>query len=596
VEETLVYFGSAIKDLGEGRVGGYLVRFSDHLSPDLEGDFFTKDTYFDVEEGDRVSVYYQHGLDSTLKNKRIGRGELKIDDVGLWIEAQLDLHDEYVRMLYERGIQDGKMGWSSGAVGHLVERESVGKARWIKSWPIGEGSITPTPAEPRNVVLPLKSLKMATVVEGPEARPETLEGVDRAADTTTDAKADIHIISEEDNMPDNDTKAPPADNDRLDALEAKMQDLGRNLDRILEYMESAPPIKNAGYFTQDGGAADQNVKSFGDFLLAVQRGDVKRLREVYGSAKTLVEDAGGAGGYLVPDQYVQDLLRVAKDASPIVNMVQRVPVGSDAGMYPALDQYVAPTPGVGDTAYAAGVTAVATAENSAYTDTDPAFEQIRWRIHKIGGVTRVTEELMSDSPMAIEALLRGLFGIAIAAKEEYFILRGSGVGEPLGILNADAAIPVAPIDDGVFSYGDMLAMKARFKAVGGQPAWFIHQGVWPDIGMFEVGTNGAGVPSGVGTDAQYDIMPGTRWPIITSEHLPQDDNSGCVLLADMNAYKLFVKGGLSVSYSEHADFTNGRVVWRFHERLDGQPWLKNVITLADPQGGYTVSPFVYFND
>jgi hypothetical protein len=38
------------------------------------------------------------------------------------------------------------------------------------------------------------------------------------------------------------------------------------------------------------------------------------------------------------------------------------------------------------------------------------------------------------------------------------------------------------------------------------------------------------------------------------------------------------------------------VVWRFKKRLDGQPWLLNAITLADPQGSFTQSPFVYLND
>jgi hypothetical protein len=36
--------------------------------------------------------------------------------------------------------------------------------------------------------------------------------------------------------------------------------------------------------------------------------------------------------------------------------------------------------------------------------------------------------------------------------------------------------------------------------------------------------------------------------------------------------------------------------WRFSQRQDGQPWLKNVITLADPQGSYTMSPFISHND
>jgi hypothetical protein len=52
--------------------------------------------------------------------------------------------------------KQGKMGFSSGAAGHLVERKSMGGAAEITRWPIAEASITPTPAEYRNSVKTLK--------------------------------------------------------------------------------------------------------------------------------------------------------------------------------------------------------------------------------------------------------------------------------------------------------------------------------------------------------------------------------------------------------------------------------------------------------
>ena len=84
--------------------------------------------------------------------------------------------------------------------------------------------------------------------------------------------------------------------------------------------------------------------------------------------------------------------------------------------------------------------------------------------------------------------------------------------------------------------------------------------------------------------------------ILMSEHLPQDDNAGDVILADMKAYLLFERMGLNISFSEHANFTSDQGTWRFTQRMDGQPWLAGAVTLADPQGGYTVSPFVFHND
>ncbi len=142
-----------------GYVKGYLVRFGDTKTADLEGDFFTASTDygFPVSKGQRVplNVYYHHGMDAAVGKKSIGTGYIKMDDTGLWYEAQLDMADEYGSMIAKL-CKQGKMGFSSGAAGHLVERKSMGGAAEITRWPIAEASITPTPAEYRNSVKTLK--------------------------------------------------------------------------------------------------------------------------------------------------------------------------------------------------------------------------------------------------------------------------------------------------------------------------------------------------------------------------------------------------------------------------------------------------------
>jgi len=106
------------------------------------------------------------------------------------------------------------------------------------------------------------------------------------------------------------------------------------------------------------------------------------------------------------------------------------------------------------------------------------------------------------------------------------------------------------------------------------------------MGVWEIGTAGAGAPK------LQDLGYG---PAIFSEHMPQANNDD-VLLADFGAYLFFDRQGLTIDYSEHAYFGTDQVAWRFKERVDGQTWLKGAITLADPTGSYTVSPFVYHDD
>lgn len=616
--ERLIAYGGAIKSLGEGRLGGYLVVYGDPAQPDLEGDFFTPRTDFDFEDGHQVGVYYLHGLDPTLKKRRLGRATLRHDPAGIWLEAQLNLRDDYERAVYDLA-QAGALGWSSGAAAHLVEREPYtasrradGEVYHITRWTIAEASLTPAPAEPRARVLPLKSLatqssqftvqgsqcpdeshqqsapgEQAAATQGPPSRRAAMRTVNSSEypEPGTQNSEPNPLYPSQRSLPMSDTP---------NTFQSQLADVSDQLARVLQYMEDAPSIKSAGYFTIDGGAADPQIKSFGDWLLAVMRGDDTRLRRIYRSAKTLSGDSGGAGGYTVPTEYSGQLLQIATGSSPVLARVRRIPVSAPMGEYPALDQYLVPVAGTGETALAGGTKPGKRQEGAAYSETEPQFEMIRYRItDAASGMVKVTKELRADSLAGIEAFLRNVIGVAVANKLEHYILRGSGAGEPLGILNAPALVNVTPANNNVFAYADAVNMISRFKAVGGAPVWLYHPGMINDIAKFEIGTGGAVFVNNLSTSMNMTLLGN---PMLSSEHLPQPDQNGCVLLADLGAYVLFEKGGLYIEFSEHAAFAEGKDTWRFGVRCDGQPWMKSPITLADPQGSYTVSPYVNFQD
>lgn len=171
MNELFVTIGTEVKALGNGKVGGYLVRFSTKKDPDLAGDFFTAETDFDIDFSDpssaKSTAYFDHCMDETLGQTQLGvldakgvasKAQLGIDDVGVWIEHQLDVRDEYQSAIYQLA-KKGKLGWSSGTAKHLVARESKGTANWVKTWPLGkDASYTPTPCEPRTAVLAVKSI------------------------------------------------------------------------------------------------------------------------------------------------------------------------------------------------------------------------------------------------------------------------------------------------------------------------------------------------------------------------------------------------------------------------------------------------------
>ena len=157
--ETVISFGGSVKALGEaGEVGGYIVRFSSEKDPDLLGDFFTRETDFDMDFPGKSSVYYEHGLDPTIGKRKLGTVSLERDDVGIWAEGQLAIRDQYEGIIFKM-LKSGKLGWSSGTAKHLVEQEKVGRACKMLAWPLGlDASLTPKPVEPRNqAVISVKS-------------------------------------------------------------------------------------------------------------------------------------------------------------------------------------------------------------------------------------------------------------------------------------------------------------------------------------------------------------------------------------------------------------------------------------------------------
>lgn len=155
--ETLVCGGSTLKRLPNGKYGAHLVLFTTKTDPDLTNDFFTADTDFDFEDGDSRTMYYNHGLDAKVGNRKIGKAVLSKDDIGVWMEAQFDERDEYAKAVKELA-DAGALGVSSGALSHLVRRQKATKTvNWVSHWPIGEASPTPTPAEPRTLIMPIKT-------------------------------------------------------------------------------------------------------------------------------------------------------------------------------------------------------------------------------------------------------------------------------------------------------------------------------------------------------------------------------------------------------------------------------------------------------
>lgn len=165
MDDTLAFYGGAVKALGGGKVGGYIILYSGPNDPDLERDYFTKDTDFFIEDGEQRPILYRHGTHPQVKSLKLGKAKLTFDEQGIYAEGELadflpgekDLRKRYLKLI-QKMAADGDLGWSSGSMSHLVEKKQVGKSFEILAWPIGEASLTPIPVEGRTSAFPLKEL------------------------------------------------------------------------------------------------------------------------------------------------------------------------------------------------------------------------------------------------------------------------------------------------------------------------------------------------------------------------------------------------------------------------------------------------------
>jgi HK97 family phage major capsid protein len=595
--------GGTVKAAPDGKISGWLVRFSDGSNHDLQGEYFTKSTDFGHLED--VNVLYHHGLDETIKLNLAVPGSIKKFDEGIWIDSQLDLSDRYQNAVMKL-INKGALGWSAGTAPHLVETvKKENGAHEIKRFPLGlDASLTPTPAEPTTVpkildMVTMKSLATTGIAELLEdgGTVKSSIAVDNLVIKTE--RVTVMPVEQEQETPEQEQETPEQAKEQeheqaLKAANALIKEQGEALKGVTDILERAGKLKDMGYLAPDSEGNDNHnsTKSLGDFLIAVANKNLKRLDKVYG-IKAQIEASGPDGGYLVPEEFIPQIYEAMKEQSGIVSRVSMQTVSAPTGKYPALDQYFTPTAGVGQSAFNAGLDGQARAEGGTYTEDDIDFTMIEWLVNDaVSGIIKVSRELSQDAPL-IEGLLTRMIAQVQQTKTEFFILRGTGVNQPTGILNSAALINITPATNDVFAYADALTMLSRFKNVGGQTAWLMHPSVVPDVGVMESSAGGGVFQANFGTALGSTLL---GFPIVLSEHLPQANNSGNVLLTDLSAYVLFNLGGVYVDFSEHAYFTSGYNAWRFGHRMDGKVQFKNAITLADPQGSYTVSPFVNHND
>lgn len=580
MKSALVTVGPAVKALGDGKIGGYLVMFGDPATPDLTGDYFTPDTDFDLEDGlGKSTVLYHHGQDPTLKRRKLGRAVVGVDAVGVWIEAQLKLRDEYERAIY--GLAEaGKMGWSSGTAPHLVEREAHGGVSKITRWPLGlDASITPIPAEPRIRTMPLKSY-LDTAEPYVKA---LLPQVTHEAITVDATQATPGEATKAATPPEKPTENYDMTPEEIQALIAQTAKQAAD-DAIKAYEEKQPPVNPGGFATTKPAevkSQSEGFRSLGEQLIAIKNaalgnGYDRRLdgtKAILGGNETVPSE----GGFLVQTAQDGGLDKKVWDSGVFASraQVRTLPTGANSATFNGLSE----NSRANGSRYG-GVTGYRVSEGATITASGAqTFYQYTLRPKKYAAVAYLTDEVLNDARLLEQELQQALVS-ELAFMVDDDMLNGLGVAGCHGALNHASLISVTKEvgqTASTITYKNLLDMWVR-RWPRGSYAWFINQQCEPELDRLYQPAGTAAIPANFVTLDAQGVTRIKGAPVVVTEFNAALGTVGDIMLIDWSQYKLATIGGVNADSSMHVQFLTDQMCYRFTRRVDGLPTWQTVLT------------------
>ena len=298
------------------------------------------------------------------------------------------------------------------------------------------------------------------------------------------------------------------------------------------------------------------------------------------------------GGYLVPETFRAELLKLEIEASIVKSRAVKIPMATNRVSIPAVIVSSHASSLFG------GVVIYRPEEGGSKTASKPAFGRVALTLHKLVGLVYGTDELLEDSPISLQPLLTTMFSEAIAYTEDSDFLTGDGVNKALGVFSTANPCRIQvdkenSQDGSTIVAENILKMWARvYPKCKGKGIWLTAPDTFSQLaGMsLPVGTGGIPIwmPAGGLSGAPYQTLMGR--PLIETEKMATLGTAGDIGFADFSQYLIGEKGGIKTASSIHLKFDYDETAFRFVLRYDGQPWWQSALTPKN--SGDSTSPFV----
>ena len=135
----------------------------------------------------------------------------------------------------------------------------------------------------------------------------------------------------------------------------------------------------------------------------------------------LSESVDQDGGYLVPEEFEKQIITGLDEVNVLRSLAKVIPTHHDRKIPISVGHSVATW----------------TAENAAYTESNPTFGQKQIDAFKLTDLVRVSIELLQDSEFDLESYIAAEFARAFGIAEEQAFCVGTGTNQPTGIFTAN---------------------------------------------------------------------------------------------------------------------------------------------------------------
>lgn len=333
-------------------------------------------------------------------------------------------------------------------------------------------------------------------------------------------------------------------------------------------------------------AGKWGFRSAGEFLKAVinssaKGGTVDPRLIANGPTTQGSEGVGADGGFAVPPDFRTQIMIKVMGEDSLLSRTDQQTSSSNAFTFPKDE--TTPWQATG------GLQAYWEGEAQQFTQSKPQLQETTVKLNKLTALVPLTDELLDDAP-SMSNYINKKVPDKITFKVNDAIIRGTGAGMPLGVLNSPATVSVAEesaqvaatvLFQNIIKMWTRMAPNLRRNAV-----WAINPDVETQIMSMAFPNQGSGTvvpvylpPNGL-SESPYATLLGR--PVIPLQSCSALGTVGDIIFGDFSQYLSIVKtGGVRSDVSIHLWFDYDVTAFRFILRVGGQPWYTSAITQAN---------------